>query len=91
MSWLFGDNGSEIRRIRGEAWLHHRNAYDQCVNDSISKVDWPLKRKLDAKKKLTKKEEQQLFWINMKLDSYKVQEAIHDSLAHQYGDSLGLF
>lgn len=91
MSWLFGDGGKEIRRIRGNAWLDHRNKADTVINDMISSTDWPTYRKLKAKKKLTKKEESTLFFIQMKIDNAEVMSKIHDSLAHQYGDSLGLF
>lgn len=94
MIWLFGNSGELARqadKIYAGAWLEHSNKADTVINDMISSIDWRRKRKLEAKNKRTKKEETELWLMDMKISSAEVSSAIHRRLAAQYGSRLDLF
>lgn len=87
MGFFFKNNSDGLRYI-AHASVDHINAADKATNEMFSKVDWSTKRRLEAKKRLTKTEKDKLFWIDMQIDSYRVQNAVHTSLAHQYNMML---
>lgn len=94
MSWLFGDLAKKQQvydRLCADSWLEHINKADTVINDMISSTDWGRKRKLEAKKKRTKKEDTELWLMQMKIDSAEVSSAVHSRLAAQFGNRLGLF
>lgn len=87
MNWLFKSNTSGLRD-RVESSLSYFNASERATNEMYSEVDWSTRRKLEAKKKLTKAEKSTLFWINAQISGYEVQSALNLRLARQFDATL---